>query len=97
MSLGGSPTLGESMKSFKGLVGIAFLREHILQLARAIRDGADVRGYFHWTLLDNYEWAHGPEAHFGLAAVDLESGERLPRRSSAVYADICAANRIDDV
>lgn len=76
---------------------IAFLREHILQLARAIRDGADVRGYFHWTLLDNYEWAHGPEAHFGLAAVDLESGERLPRRSSAVYADICAANRIDDV
>jgi beta-glucosidase len=66
----------------------AFIRSHLAELARAIDDGIDVRGYFHWSLLDNFEWAEGYEPRFGLAHVDYASGERTLRDSARVYADI---------
>ena len=72
-----------------------FIREHLHELARAIRDGIDVRGYLYWTLMDNYEWAEGTNAHFGLVAVDATTRERTPRQSSRVYAEICRANRLE--
>ena len=72
-----------------------FIREHILQLAKAVKSGVDVRGYFHWTLMDNYEWTHGTQAHFGLAAVDGRTGERMPRPSSSLYARICKTNSVE--
>ena len=60
----------------------AFLVASPAELARAIADGVDVRGYFHWSLIDNFEWAEGYEPRFGLVEVDYATQERA--RASAV-------------
>jgi beta-glucosidase len=73
----------------------AHLLEHLRQVGRAIEDGADVRGYFYWSLLDNFEWAEGYSRHFGLVAVDRATLERRPRPTSEVYRRIIAANAIE--
>jgi beta-glucosidase len=65
-----------------------FLTGHLAQLARAIADGVDVRGYFHWSLLDNFEWSEGYTPRFGLVAVDYTTLERRPRASAHLYARI---------
>ncbi|MDP2641634.1 MAG: glycoside hydrolase family 1 protein [Candidatus Yanofskybacteria bacterium] len=71
-----------------------FIREHLVWLHRAIEEGADVRGYFHWSLLDNFEWAEGFTKRFGLVHVDFETFKRTPRPSAKVYAEICRTNSI---
>jgi beta-glucosidase len=71
-----------------------FVVDHVQAVADAIGRGADVRGYFHWSLVDNFEWAEGWSARFGLIALDLDTGTRTPRRSAQVYAAICRANGI---
>jgi len=78
--------------------GERFLVEHLAWVARAIRDGADVRGYFWWTLLDNYEWNHGMAIRMGLYAVDAAdpSKTRVARRSVPVYRRIAEANAIPE-
>ncbi len=60
---------------------IRYLNDHLAQVQRAIADGVPVEGYFVWSLLDNYEWAHGYEKRFGLVHVDFESLERTPKAS----------------
>jgi beta-glucosidase len=67
----------------------AFLRDHLSALLEALRRGLDVRGYFHWTLVDNFEWAEGYGAHFGLIAVDRRTQARTPKPSAEVYERIC--------
>lgn len=74
----------------------AFIVRHLLQVHRAIQEGVDVRGYFHWTLVDNFEWADGWKLRFGLVALDPETQERRPRPSAGVYATICRENGIPD-
>lgn len=64
------------------------------EVHRAIRAGVDVRGYFHWSLLDNYEWSDGFSGRFGLIAVDYATLERTPRGSARVYGEICRENGI---
>ena len=59
------------------------------------QDGADVRGYFHWTNTDNFEWARGYAAHFGLIGVDRKTLERTVKPSGRLYARIAAANGLD--
>jgi beta-glucosidase len=71
-----------------------FVIDHVRAVADAIRRGVDVRGYFHWSLVDNFEWAEGWATRFGLIALDRETGERTPRPSAQVYASICRANGI---
>ncbi|MBI3396550.1 MAG: glycoside hydrolase family 1 protein [Spirochaetia bacterium] len=62
---------------------------HIAEMGRAIGEGVPVKGYFHWSLMDNFEWAEGFEARFGLVAIDYEAGfKRTPRPSANVYASI---------
>lgn len=73
-----------------------FILLHLAQVHRAIREGVDVRGYYHWTLVDNYEWAEGWGPRFGLVAFDVASRERSPRRSALMYAEICRANAITE-
>jgi beta-glucosidase len=67
----------------------AFIRESLAALDRARAGGADVRGYFHWSLMDNFEWADGHRGRFGLCAVDFArpEGPRVRRPSARVLQD----------
>lgn len=73
-----------------------FIREHLAQVGRAIGEGVDVRGYFYWSLLDNFEWDKGFWPRFGLIGVDYETLERKVRQSALEYAKICRKNKITD-
>ncbi|MEU6334632.1 GH1 family beta-glucosidase [Streptomyces cellulosae] len=67
---------------------IAYVRDHLAAVHRAILDGSDVRGYFLWSLLDNFEWAHGYSKRFGAVYVDYPTGKRIPKASARWYAEI---------
>lgn len=71
---------------------IDFTRAYLLELGRAIADGVDVRGYFHWSILDNFEWAEGYRERFGLVHVDYATLERTPKDSAFWYRDVIASN-----
>jgi beta-glucosidase len=73
----------------------AFLRDHVAAVHHAIRLGADVRGYFHWSLVDNFEWAEGWAPRFGLNALDRDTQRRTARRSAALYAEVCRNNAVE--
>ena len=66
------------------------------QLQRAIDEGADVGGYFYWTLTDNYEWNHGMDIRMGLYAVDKDDPDkvRTERPAAATFRRIAAANSV---
>lgn len=70
------------------------LTTYLPEVWRAIRDGVDVRGYYHWTLVDNFEWAEGWNLRFGLIELDPATGERTPRASAAIYGRIAQANGV---
>ncbi|HST88571.1 MAG TPA: family 1 glycosylhydrolase, partial [Ktedonobacterales bacterium] len=63
-------------------------------LHAAITAGADVRGYYHWTLVDNFEWSEGWKTRFGLVALDPQTQTRTPRHSAALYGVIARANAL---
>lgn len=69
-----------------------YIRRQVEGTWRAIQDGADVRGHYYWSLLDNYEWALGFEKRFGLVEIDYTTLERKIRPSAFVYKDICESN-----
>lgn len=71
-----------------------FISEHLAQVHRALTEGAPVKGYFYWSLLDNFEWDKGYWPRFGLVRVDYATLERTIRPSALAYADICKNNRI---
>jgi beta-glucosidase len=73
-----------------------FLRKHLAELARALAEGVPVRGYFHWSLLDNFEWAEGYGPRFGLVEVDHTTQERRLRPSAALYARIARERRLPE-
>ena len=74
---------------------IDYYRGYLEALARAIADGADVRGYHAWTLLDNFEWAEGFRQRFGLAWVDFASGKRTLKESGRWFGRVAAENGFD--
>jgi beta-glucosidase len=69
---------------------VAYLDSHLTALAAAIEAGADVRGYFCWSLLDNFEWAEGYSQRFGLVRVDYETQQRTPKDSYHWYRNLIA-------
>ena len=75
-----------------------YLLEHLRVLGTAIAEGVDVRGYLHWSLTDNFEWAFGFSQHFGLYAIDFADPAlpRTERTSAGLYRDVIAAGGIDD-
>ncbi|MFE3853528.1 GH1 family beta-glucosidase [Streptomyces griseorubiginosus] len=72
---------------------IAYLDGHVRALHRAIEAGLDVRGYFVWSLMDNFEWAEGYARRFGLVHVDFETLTRTPKASYGWYRDLLRAQR----
>lgn len=73
-----------------------FIHDHLYWLHRSIEDGADIRGYLHWSLLDNYEWSEGFWPKFGLAEVDRKTMKRRLRPSARAYGRIARANALTD-
>ncbi|MFJ8693053.1 GH1 family beta-glucosidase [Streptomyces roseolilacinus] len=69
---------------------VAYLHQHLAAVHRALADGVDVRGYFLWSLLDNFEWAYGYGKRFGIVHVDFASQRRTPKDSARWYADVIA-------
>ena len=72
---------------------IDFTSKYLEELSKGIESGADVRGYFHWSLLDNFEWHHGYNERFGLVHVDYETLKRTPKDSYYWYKEIIAESR----
>ncbi|XP_010245330.1 PREDICTED: beta-glucosidase 18-like [Nelumbo nucifera] len=75
---------------------IEFFKGYLASLARAIRNGADVRGYFVWSLMDNFEWTRGFSMRFGLYYVDYQTLERTPKLSAKWYRDFLTPNATDE-
>lgn len=75
---------------------VAFLRDHAAAAADAIAKRVPLRGYFVWSLMDNFEWQHGYTMRFGLFRVDYESQRRTPKESAHWYRNVVAANAVDD-
>lgn len=73
---------------------VMFLRSYLTQLQRATSEGVPVRGYFLWSLMDNFEWAEGFGTRFGLHHVDYESQTRTPKLSASFYRAVIAQNRV---
>ncbi|MBM9508748.1 GH1 family beta-glucosidase [Actinacidiphila acididurans] len=76
---------------------IAYVHSHLAAVHRAIADGADVRGYFLWSLMDNFEWAYGYSKRFGAVYVDFASQARIPKRSARWYAEVARDNVLQDL
>jgi beta-glucosidase len=74
---------------------IGFLAAHLRAAHRALADGVDLRGYFVWSLLDNFEWALGYDKRFGLVRVDYDTLERTPRASAGWFKDVVARNGLE--
>lgn len=72
-----------------------FIINHLAQIHRAIQDGVDVRGYLHWSLLDNYEWSFGFTKRFGLVEIDFVTQERRVRPSAYIFKNICETNSVE--
>ncbi|HTH59994.1 MAG TPA: GH1 family beta-glucosidase [Paraburkholderia sp.] len=72
---------------------ISFLQRHLAAVDEAIDAGVDVRGYFVWSLLDNFEWAFGYERRFGIVHVDYDTQVRTPKRSAQLIAQFLEARR----
>lgn len=71
-----------------------YITKQVEAVWHAIQDGADVRGHFYWSLLDNYEWALGFEKRFGLVEVDFKTQKRTIRPSAYIYKKICEQNAV---
>ena len=71
---------------------ISYLHDHLAAVHAAITHGVDVRGYYLWSFMDNFEWAWGLSRRFGIVHVDYPTGERRPKDSAYWYRDVIAAN-----
>ncbi|GAA1394279.1 GH1 family beta-glucosidase [Luteococcus peritonei] len=76
---------------------VAYLRQHLTAVAQAVEEGAQVTGYFLWSLLDNFEWSWGYQKRFGMVRVDYETLERTPKDSAKWYADLARSRDLDTV
>jgi len=74
---------------------LAYLREHFIQTRLAMRDGVDVRGYFVWSLLDNFEWGHGYTKRFGIVRVDYDTLARTIKDSGKWYSRVIASSEVE--
>lgn len=74
---------------------VSFVRDHLVAVHDAIEQGADVRGYFVWSLMDNFEWAWGYDKRFGIVRVDYTTQERTPKASALFFRDSARKNEVE--
>lgn len=75
---------------------VAYLHDHLEAVGRALDAGVDLRAYFVWSLLDNFEWAWGYSRRFGIVRVDYETQQRIPKDSALWYADLVRAGTLPE-
>jgi beta-glucosidase len=73
---------------------VAYLRSYLEEAHAALSEGVDLRGYFTWSLMDNFEWAYGYSKRFGLHHVDFATGRRTPKQSARWYAEVMRSNAV---
>jgi len=73
---------------------VEFLRSYLRAAQRATAAGVDIKGYFLWTLMDNFEWAEGYEKRFGIYYTDFKTLERKPKLSAKWYGAVTRANKV---
>jgi beta-glucosidase len=73
-----------------------YIKNHLIQVRLAMQDGVDVRGYFVWSLLDNFEWGHGYSKRFGIVRVDYGTQERTLKKSGEWYAEVIRKNQVEE-
>jgi beta-glucosidase len=73
---------------------IMYLRNYITQFHRAVAEGYPLKGYFLWSLMDNFEWADGYSKRFGIHYVDFKTQKRTPKLSAAWYKEVIASNAV---
>jgi beta-glucosidase len=76
---------------------IDYLKNHFAAAHAAIAQGVNLRGYFIWSLMDNFEWADGYSQRFGIVFVDFRTEERIPKASAYWYRNVIAANAVDSL
>jgi beta-glucosidase len=72
---------------------VDYLLRHLEAAAEAIGKGVDLRGYFAWSLLDNFEWSFGYDRRFGIVHVDYDTQQRTPKDSARAYAEVLRRHR----
>jgi beta-glucosidase len=75
---------------------LEYLKQHFIQTRLAMQDGVDVRGYFVWSLMDNFEWAHGFTKRFGIVHVNYETQERIVKQSGEWYRQVITDNCVEE-
>jgi beta-glucosidase len=73
---------------------VMFLQNHLLHAQRATAEGYPLKGYFLWSLMDNFEWAFGYTKRFGIVYVNFETMERTPKLSARFYSSVIARNAV---
>jgi beta-glucosidase len=71
-----------------------FLRAYLAQLQRATADGVPIKGYFQWSLMDNFEWSAGFGNRFGIVYVDFKTQKRTPKLSASFFREVATRNRV---
>jgi beta-glucosidase len=78
----------------KDVERVSYLHQHLDAAARAIKAGANLAGYYVWSLLDNFEWGWGYQRRFGIVFIDFETQRRIPKSSAKFYSEVVRANAI---
>jgi beta-glucosidase len=73
---------------------VMYLQNHLVQAQRAVSEGVPLKGYFLWSLMDNFEWAYGYTKRFGICYVNYETLTRTPKLSAKFYADVIKRNAV---
>ncbi|MGL4983686.1 MAG: family 1 glycosylhydrolase, partial [Plesiomonas sp.] len=75
---------------------IDFVREHLKVIHQAVNDGINVRGYYMWSLMDNFSWINGFKKRYGFLYIDRETQQRYKKKSAYWYAEVAAKNGFDE-
>ncbi len=93
---GCSDAFSDGLAELDDAFRIDYLRAHLEAVKAAMEAGSRIAGFFHWTLIDNWEWALGYRSKFGLVAMDRATGARTPKASFGWYASLAASGRLDE-